>query len=106
MASAPSGAAPGLVKLSKAMSRVLRHQPPPSMDSSGWVAVTDLVSRLPPHASLERIRQVTETDAKGRFQVQPGGACPPRMWPAADASVRSWTRSTTRRACEQRRATA
>lgn len=58
------------MRLSKNMSRILRHHPPASMDASGWVALPDLQGVLGGNVTVERIRQVTTNDAKGRFQVR------------------------------------
>ena len=57
------------VRLSKSMSRILRHHPPASMDASGWVALQDLQAALGGNVTVERIRDVTANDVKGRFEV-------------------------------------
>ena len=58
------------IKLSKKMSRMLRHHPPPSIDGSGWVPLADVMkSLLGGEVTLEDIQIVVNTDEKGRFQV-------------------------------------
>ena len=57
-------------KFSKAMSKVLRHKPPASVDGSGWVPIADILERLrQPHA-LHTLLAVVAEDAKGRFEVR------------------------------------
>jgi 2'-phosphotransferase len=53
--------------LSKAIARLLRHNPPPEMDSSGWIPVLVLMQFLKYRVTLEEIRRVVEIDEKKRF---------------------------------------
>lgn len=57
------------IRLSKAMSKVLRHKPPACMDSSGWVPLNDLVSHIGIAKSTDQILRVVQSDEKGRFEV-------------------------------------
>lgn len=59
-----------IVKVSKSMSRILRHDPPPSIDPSGWVPLPDLMQKMRGSVSLEQIQVVVESDEKGRFEVR------------------------------------
>ena len=56
-------------KLSRGMSRILRHDPPASIDASGWVPVADLIKRLGGKVAEADIARVVQEDAKGRYQV-------------------------------------
>jgi 2'-phosphotransferase len=65
-----------LTELSKAMSYLLRHEAQKhglEIESSGFVKVDDLLKSQPikkHKATLEKIMQVVETDAKGRYELQ------------------------------------
>ena len=68
-----------MIKVSKNMSRVLRHDPPASIDSSGWVPLPDLLQKMRGSVSLEQIQAVVASDEKGRFQVRmPHALCAAR----------------------------
>eukprot|EP01026_Neomeris_dumetosa_P014747 TRINITY_DN15434_c2_g1_i2.p1 TRINITY_DN15434_c2_g1~~TRINITY_DN15434_c2_g1_i2.p1 ORF type:complete len:221 (+),score=18.59 TRINITY_DN15434_c2_g1_i2:50-712(+) len=58
-----------LVNISKEMSKILRHHPPPSIDESGWVNVDELISTMKGKVTFELIQQVVQTDEKGRFDL-------------------------------------
>jgi putative RNA 2'-phosphotransferase len=61
------------VRLSKRMSRVLRHAPESAgivLDPQGWVAVDDLVRAL--GTTRERLDAVVRGNDKQRFAVEPG----------------------------------
>lgn len=58
------------IKLSKRMSRTLRHHPPACMDESGWVPVHELVAHIGIAQSAEQVLRVVNSDEKGRFEVQ------------------------------------
>ena len=58
-----------MINVSKSMSRILRHDPPASIDGGGWVPLHDLLLKIGGRASVEDIKQVVESDEKGRFQV-------------------------------------
>eukprot|EP00892_Ulva_mutabilis_P002765 jgi/Ulvmu1/1248/UM109_0046.1 len=66
------------IRLSKRMSRTLRHHPPSCMDGSGWVPIHELVSHIGIAQSEEQILRVVSTDEKGRFEVDNNHA-PPRI---------------------------
>lgn len=83
------------VRLSKAMSKVLRHSPPPSMDASGWVPVADLISTLKQNVDMFSIQSVVEEDAKGRFELDVGHS-PPRIRATQGHSVKLATPSLVR----------
>lgn len=51
------------------LSRILRHDPPKTVDGSGWVPVADLASKLGHPVALEDLQRVVDDDNKGRFQV-------------------------------------
>jgi RNA:NAD 2'-phosphotransferase (TPT1/KptA family) len=52
------------VRVSKAMSRLLRHHPPPgAMDAQGWVALPVLLQHLK-GASEEQVRRVVDSNDK------------------------------------------
>eukprot|EP01025_Chloroclados_australasicus_P027876 TRINITY_DN27580_c0_g1_i4.p2 TRINITY_DN27580_c0_g1~~TRINITY_DN27580_c0_g1_i4.p2 ORF type:complete len:239 (-),score=25.51 TRINITY_DN27580_c0_g1_i4:861-1475(-) len=67
-----------LVNLSKQMTKILRHHPPPGMDSSGWVTVDELFTCMRSKVDMEVVQQVVETDEKGRFDLDMS-ANPPRI---------------------------
>jgi RNA:NAD 2'-phosphotransferase (TPT1/KptA family) len=58
-----------LVRISKSMSRVLRHDPPSTMDQAGWVPLPDLIRKLGGNVTAQDIQSVAGADAKGRFEV-------------------------------------
>ncbi len=70
---------PDLVRLSKFLSLVLRHEPERigiSLDSNGWVAVDDLIAaaaRAGTPISRERLDLVVATNDKKRFAFSPDG---------------------------------
>jgi len=53
--------------LSRDIARLLRHNPPPEMDSSGWIPVIVLMKFLNYPVTLVEIRRVVEIDKKKRF---------------------------------------
>lgn len=54
--------------ISREMSHILRHAPPPgAMDSSGFVPLHVLLQHMKSKPTVEELRQVIETDIKGRF---------------------------------------
>lgn len=57
------------IRLSKRMSKTLRHHPPACIDSSGWVPLNDLVAHIGIAKSAEQVLRVVDTDEKGRFEV-------------------------------------
>lgn len=58
-----SGGGGDLVRLSREMSKVLRHAPPKgAMDAQGWVALHVLAAHLKSKPTLEQIRQVGHMD--------------------------------------------
>ncbi|TWP50304.1 RNA 2'-phosphotransferase [Lentzea tibetensis] len=60
-----------LVRLSKRMSRVLRHDPASAglqLDPAGWVAVDDLLAAL--HMSHEELLEVVAGNDKQRFAIE------------------------------------
>lgn len=72
----PSAAAPDAMKrkaeddsvrISKEMSRILRHHPPPgAMDSAGWVSVPVLLKHLKQKPTAEQVKQVVDSCEKVR----------------------------------------
>jgi 2'-phosphotransferase len=57
-----------LLWISREMSHILRHAPPPgAMDSSGFVPLSVLIQYMKHKPTVEELRQVIETDIKGRF---------------------------------------
>ena len=52
------------------MSRILRHSPPPSIDASGWVPVSDLLQKLGGKVVQADVERIVREDAKGRYQVR------------------------------------
>lgn len=71
---------PDLVRLSKFLSLVLRHEPERIgivLDPQGWVAVDDLLAaaaRAGKPVSREQLEQVVATNDKKRFAFSPDGA--------------------------------
>ena len=71
---------PQLVRLSKFLSLVLRHEPEKIgiiLDSNGWVAVEDLLAaaaRAGTPVSREELDQVVVTNDKKRFAFSPDGS--------------------------------
>lgn len=57
------------VRLSKKLSRMLRHHPPSCIDKSGWVPIDVVTSALASVQDTAQILRVVESDEKGRFQV-------------------------------------
>ena len=53
--------------LSKDLARLLRHEPPPEMDQSGWVPVLVLMKFLKYSVTLKDIRRVVEIDEKKKI---------------------------------------
>ncbi|HLM01197.1 MAG TPA: RNA 2'-phosphotransferase [Pyrinomonadaceae bacterium] len=68
-----------LVKVSKYLSKHLRHQPERlglSLETGGWVSVEDLLqacARLNFPLSLDELREVVERNDKKRFSFDPDG---------------------------------
>jgi RNA 2'-phosphotransferase, Tpt1 / KptA family len=58
------------IRLSKKLSRMLRHNPPPCMDKSGWVPIEVVKSALGSVKDTAQLLRVVEGDEKGRFQVR------------------------------------
>lgn len=55
-----------LVKISKRMSKILRHDPHPLiMDSKGWISTTDLINHL--NITQEQLQIIVDTNDKKRF---------------------------------------
>eukprot|EP00877_Chromochloris_zofingiensis_P013551 jgi/Chrzof1/844/Cz01g31040.t1 len=76
-----------LVQISKDMSRILRHHPPPgSMDVSGWMSLPVLIANLRSKPSVDEVRQVVETNDKKRF-VLDEDSDPPKIRAAQGHSV-------------------
>ncbi|HEX8634065.1 MAG TPA: RNA 2'-phosphotransferase [Pyrinomonadaceae bacterium] len=69
-----------LVRVSKFLSRVLRHQPGSigiELDGAGWVAVSDLLAACRAHnfpVTLEELRAVVRENDKQRFAFSDDGA--------------------------------
>ncbi|SDG30488.1 putative RNA 2'-phosphotransferase [Lentzea fradiae] len=60
-----------IVRLSKRMSKALRHQPERvglTLDAAGWVPVADLLTAL--RISAEELREVVERNDKKRFTIE------------------------------------
>jgi hypothetical protein len=58
------------VRLSKKLSRMLRHHPPACIDKSGWVPIEVVKSALGSGQDTAQILRVVESDEKGRFQAR------------------------------------
>lgn len=78
------------VRLSKQMSKTLRHKPPSCMDSSGWVPLHELVTHIGTAKSAEHILRVVASDVKGRFEVCECLTSRYVTVPVAVATSRSW----------------
>jgi len=61
---------PRLVKVSKEMSYILRHKPPPEMDKSGFVPLETLMRCMKCRPSIKEILLVVEGNDKKRFVVE------------------------------------
>jgi putative RNA 2'-phosphotransferase len=63
-----------LVKLSKRLSKVLRHAPESigiTLDKNGWVEVQELLKCLGSNVSIDNIRYVVANNNKKRFEFSP-----------------------------------
>ena len=63
------------VKLSKMMTRILRHEPSGIVDEEGWADIDELVKLMRRRFNLEWLRRehvlaVAYTDEKGRYEVK------------------------------------
>lgn len=68
-----------LVRVSKAMSKVLRHSPPPgAMDAQGWVALPVLLQHLRGDVTEELVRRVVDENDKARRQCGAARSSAPR----------------------------
>ncbi|GAX84872.1 hypothetical protein CEUSTIGMA_g12293.t1 [Chlamydomonas eustigma] len=68
-----------LIRISKEMSRVLRHHPPPGgMDAQGWVALSILIKHLKSRPTEAQVRQVVESNDKKRYVIDDSSE-PPRI---------------------------
>eukprot|EP00878_Enallax_costatus_P005634 GHUV01005908.1.p1 GENE.GHUV01005908.1~~GHUV01005908.1.p1 ORF type:complete len:258 (+),score=62.80 GHUV01005908.1:94-774(+) len=56
--------------ISKEMSKILRHQPPPGMDAQGFVAVDELRAMMRSKPTEDEIRAVVTACSKQRFVLQ------------------------------------
>lgn len=75
------------VQVSKEMSRLLRHAPPPgAMDSQGWVPLSVLAQHMRSKPSLEEIRSVVADNDKQRFVLDEQHQ-PPRIRAAQGHSI-------------------
>ncbi|KAL6764085.1 KptA family-domain-containing protein [Haematococcus lacustris] len=75
------------VRISKAMSRILRHSPPPgAMDAQGWVPLPLLLQHLGRNVTAEQVRRVVDCNDKKRF-VLDDATDPPRIRAAQGHSV-------------------
>lgn len=75
------------VRISKDMSRILRHSPPPgAMDSAGWVSVPVLLQHLRHKPTVEQVKAVVESCEKKRF-VWDSSVDPPRIRAAQGHTV-------------------
>lgn len=55
------------VRISKEMSRLLRHKPPPgAMDEAGWMSLPVLLRHMRNHPTEEDVRRIVETNDKVR----------------------------------------
>lgn len=64
-------------KISKFLSRVLRHKPKEiglTLDTQGWADVTELLSKLPMPVTREVLQIVVDTNEKQRFILSPDGS--------------------------------
>lgn len=67
---AGSGRSAEDIKMSKKLSRLLRHRPPDCVDNSGWVPIEVVRTTLGSIQDTAKILQVVESDEKGRFQAR------------------------------------
>ena len=58
------------IRISKKLSRMLRHHPPACMDKSGWVPIEVVKSTLGSIQDTAQILRVVGSDEKGRFQAR------------------------------------
>lgn len=58
------------IRVSKKLSRLLRHNPPACVDKSGWVPIEVVKSTLGSVQDTAQILRVVHSDEKGRFQVR------------------------------------
>mmetsp|Transcript_35605 Transcript_35605/g.79125 ORF Transcript_35605/g.79125 Transcript_35605/m.79125 type:complete len:247 (+) Transcript_35605:133-873(+) len=76
-----------IVRISKEMSRILRHAPPPgAMDNHGWISLPVLIQHLRSKPTEAQIFQVVESCEKKRF-VLDTTTQPPRIRAAQGHSV-------------------
>ncbi|KXZ44296.1 hypothetical protein GPECTOR_70g527 [Gonium pectorale] len=75
------------VRISKDMSRLLRHKPPPgAMDAAGWISLPVLLRHLKHSPTEAQLRQVVESCEKKRF-VLDDSVTPPRIRAAQGHTV-------------------
>ncbi|GFR40809.1 hypothetical protein Agub_g1428 [Astrephomene gubernaculifera] len=74
-------------RISRDMSRLLRHNPPPgAMDAAGWVSLPVLLRHLRHHPTEDQVRQVVASCQKKRF-VLDDTVSPPRIRAAQGHTV-------------------
>ncbi|GLC38620.1 hypothetical protein PLESTM_000754600 [Pleodorina starrii] len=75
------------VRISKEMSRLLRHKPPPgAMDSAGWVSLPVLLRHMRNHPNEEQVRRIVAACEKKRFVID-DSVNPPRIRAAQGHTV-------------------
>ncbi|KAG2433476.1 hypothetical protein HYH02_012594 [Chlamydomonas schloesseri] len=73
-------------RISKDISRLLRHKPPPGMDASGWLSLPVLLRHLKGQPTEQQVRDIVAACPKKRF-VLDDTTSPPRIRAAQGHSV-------------------